>query len=86
MLGLNIACGAGAFWLTGNRLFSGDNFQNEFGEFNGVNILPDDWLTLRYYGLWLLVESVGVGFCLFMLASLRDYYVLSKTITTMLNL
>ena len=69
-------CGAGAFWVTGSRLFSADNnFQNEFGEApNGVDILPDDWLTQRYYGLWLVVEWVGVAFCLVMLASLRDNY------------
>lgn len=57
LLTLSLICGSAVWFAGGNRLFSKDNnFRNEYGSM----IIPEDWLTDRYWGAWLVGEWVGV--------------------------
>lgn len=56
-----LVSGSGVFWVNGRYLFSEDNNLRRRGF---LDTFPKDWRTDSYYGLWLVVEWVGVIICI----------------------
>ena len=63
LLGLCLVSGGGVFWGDARLLFSeDDNLQEQYS-------FPENWRSDTYYGLWLVVEWVGVFACMLALVS-----------------
>ncbi|CAI7989018.1 hypothetical protein GBAR_LOCUS100 [Geodia barretti] len=71
LLGLCLVSGGGVFWGDARLLFSeDDNLQEQYS-------FPENWRSDTYYGLWLVVEWVGVFACMLALmfyAALLPFY------------